>query len=184
MAILFASLCMSNAFAQLTDKETSLLASKVKTNYTEYGIEGAKVYQTRRHWTLVSIITVANDMKSPQQSRMAQIKATRTAAEFLRGATNASITVYEAFSDEATSLTEQSNSSVLQENQTVGSSTSTGANEHSLRAEKENMSDKIVQSSLANIDNMQPLLKFDGGDGETVYAYYMVISKHTAKQKR
>ena len=184
ITFVLAFLCISGAFAQLTDAETKLLATKVGMNYEEFGIEGAKVYQTPKHWTLVSIVTVTSDMNASQLNRQAQMKATRAAAEFLKGATNKSISIYDAYSNGETSFTEQNNSSVLYDENIISSNTSTGANEQTAHTETETMTDKIVQSSLAKIDGMQPLLKFNGDDGEIIYAYYMVIRKHKAKQKR
>lgn len=182
--LILVSLSATQVFAQLTDAETEFLATKVRENYEEYGIDGAKVYQTPKHWTLVSVVTVTSDMKTSQQSRQAQVKATRTAAEFLKGAANRSISVYDAYSTDETSLTEQQSSGVQQKNQDISSGTSTNASEKTAKSEQETMSDKIVQTAKGKIDGMQPLLKFKGEDGEIVYAYYIVISKQKAKKKR
>ena len=179
-----AMLTTVSAQAQLTDKETTVLASRVRTQYEEFGIEGAKVFQTPKHWTLVSIVTVTSDLKTSQQNRQAQIKAARTAIEFLKGATNKSISIYDATSSDSNTLSERNQSGVNQRDQEISSSTSTNASEHSTNVEQEIMSDKIAQSAIENIDGLQPLLKFKGGDGEMVYAYFMVISKHKAKKKR
>lgn len=46
---------------------------------------------------------------------------------------------------------------------------------------KEELSDKIVQSSLAQVKAMQPLFKVQGDSGQTVFAYYLVISQTAAK---
>lgn len=173
-----------SAQAQLSIKETERLAATVRMQYEEWGIEGAKVYQTSSHWTLVSIVTVTSNQKTSQQNRLAQIKASRVAIEFLKGSTNRSISVYDAFSTEGNSLTGRNQTGVNQKNQEIASSTSTSANEQTTNVESETMSDKVVQSAIDNIDGLQPLLKFAGEDGEIVYAYYMVISKHKAKKKR
>lgn len=170
--------------AQLSDAEETKLAEKVKTNYEEFGIEGSKVYQTSKHWVLVTVVTVTSDMKISQQNRQAQMKASRAAVEYLKGAKNNSISVYDAYSEDKTSLTERNNSDVKQKDMTINSTTSTGANESSVKSEQETMSDKIVQSSIAKIDGLQTLLKMKGEEGETAYAYYMILSKHTAKKKK
>ncbi|MBP5643756.1 MAG: hypothetical protein J6X10_05965 [Bacteroidales bacterium] len=170
--------------AQLSDAETAHLAKRVRANYEEFGIDGAKIYQTRKHWVLVSVVTVTSDMRPAQLARLAQVKATRTAVEFLEGVTNTSITVYDASSNEGTSLTERnSGSDVNLKDQTISASTTISANEQSIYAEHETLSDKIAQSSIAHIDGLQTLLKITGTDGELVYAYYMVISKQKAKKK-
>lgn len=178
----FALLLCGQANAQLSDKELDFLAQKVKRNYAEYGIDGTQVYQTSRNRVLVSIALVSSDMKPAMQNRQAQVKATRSAVEFLNGAINQSINVYEAFSDERSSLSESEGSHVNQTGQSVNSGTAVNASESSLKSDRETMSDKVVQSSLAQIDGMQPLFKMNTDEG-IVYAYYIIISKKTAKKK-
>ncbi len=173
------------ATAQLSEKEKTSLAETVRKNYEQFGIDGSNVYQTSRHWTLVSVVTVSPNQKAGQQSRQAQVKASRAAIEYLKGAVNNSFSVYDSYSNDETSLTEGQGNSTTLNGQTVGSQTYSSANEQTLSSEKETLSDKIVQSSISEVDGMQPLLKFeDKEEGVNVFAYYIVISKHKAKKKR
>lgn len=55
------------------------------------------------------------------------------------------------------------------------------SSESSANKSKESLSDKIIQSSAAQVREMQPLCKMQGDDGQTAYAYYLVISKTAAK---
>ncbi len=53
--------------------------------------------------------------------------------------------------------------------------------ESSSKTGEETMSDKIVQSSMAQVKAMQPLGKIAENSNETVYAYYLVVSQTAAK---
>lgn len=46
---------------------------------------------------------------------------------------------------------------------------------------KESISDRIVQSSIAQVKAMEPLFRMEGMNGLIVYAYYLVISQTAAK---
>jgi len=173
------------AIAQLSEEEKLILAQKVRTNYELSGIDGTQIYQTPNHWTLVTLVSVSPDQKAAQQSRQAQVKATRAAVEFLKGTVNSSVTVYDAFSNDETSMTENQGTSTSMDNQTIGSKTTSSVNEQTVKSEKETMSDKIVQSAIDKIDGMQALIKFeDKEEGVNLFAYYIVITKHKAKKKR
>ena len=63
----------------------------------------------------------------------------------------------------------------------VNSTVSIFSSQSTNNSSKEELSDKIVQSSLAQVKNLQPLFKTQGNDGEIVYAYYLVISQTAAK---
>ncbi len=172
------------ANAQLSDKEIDILAQKVRMNYDLLGLsDGARVYQTPKHWALVSLVTVSSEFKPSQQNRQAQVEVTRTAIEFLKGASNKSISVYDASSTEGHVLVDEANSHVNQNGPYINSGVSTNLDEKTISTDSETISDKIVQSSLENMDRLQPLIKFKGEEG-IVYAYFMVIGKHTAKKKK
>jgi hypothetical protein len=53
--------------------------------------------------------------------------------------------------------------------------------ESSSNSSKVSLSEKIVQSSIAQVKSMQPLFKMDGSDGQNVFAYFLVISQTAAK---
>lgn len=48
-------------------------------------------------------------------------------------------------------------------------------------SKNESFSEKILQSTLGQVSEKQSLLKFTGDSGETVYAFYLVMSKTNAK---
>jgi len=53
--------------------------------------------------------------------------------------------------------------------------------ESSSNSSKVSLSEKIIQSSIAQVKSMQPLFKMDGSDGQNVFAYFLVISQTAAK---
>ena len=173
-----------NANAQLSDIEMESLKSKVRTDLEmdEIG-DGARVYQTSKHWVLVSFATVSSNFRPAQQNRQAQVVTSRNAIEFLEGAKNKSTSVYDAYTNESHALSEQQGTRVEQEIQEIASETSSNTREISQNVETETMSEKIVQESIKKIDGLQPLLKYKGEEG-TVIAYFMIISKKSAKKKR
>lgn len=63
----------------------------------------------------------------------------------------------------------------------VNSSVSILDTQSSDNRSKEELSEKIVQSSLAQVQAMQPLFKTQGNDGQSVFAYFLVISQTAAK---
>ena len=143
--------------AQLADEEKDFLANRVRDNYEVFGITGAQVYRTQKHWTLVCIVTSAKLNKAKFNERQAQMDASRLAQEFLSGATNQSTSIYDAYSKE-------------------------GGGEVD---EETTMSDKIIQSSRSDLSaiGLQPICRFKSEEGETIFAYYIVICKQKAKRK-
>lgn len=177
-------LMVVSANAQLSDKDMERLKNKVRTDLEmdEIG-DGARVYQVSKHWVLVSFATISSNFKPAQQNRQAQVIASRNAIEFLEGTKNKSTSVYDAYTNEGHSLSEQQGTHVNEQNQKIETGTFSNAKENTQSVEKETMSDKIVQESIKRIDGLQPLLKYKGEEGN-VFAYFMVLSKHTAKKKR
>lgn len=173
-----------NASAQLSDKEMESLKSKVRADLEmdEIG-DGARVYQTSKHWVLVSFATISSNFKPALQNRQAQVVASRNAIEFLEGARNRSTTVYDAYTSDVNAVSTRQGTRVEQDIQEIASETSSNVSENSQTVEKETMSEKIVQESIKRIDGLQPLLKYKGAEG-TVFAYFMIISKQSAKKKR
>ena len=141
--------CVS-AMAQLSPREKTNLINSVKNSYSLAQMDGASLYKTKSGYqVLVTVVSVSTGKSIEDQNLEAQAKATRLASEYLSGATNSSVTIY-------------------------NSESSSGSN-------KESLSEKVVQSSMAQIKAMQPLFKTDGSDGQNVFAYYLVISKTAAK---
>lgn len=146
---LFLMACIS-LMAQLSQKEKTDLINSVKSNYNLTQIDGASLYNTKSGYqVLVTVVSVSSIKNIEDQNREAQTKATRLASEYLGGATNSSVTIYDSESS--------SNSSI------------------------ESLSEKIVQSSIAQVKSMQPLFKMAGSDGQNVFAYFLVISQTAAK---
>ena len=142
-------LCVS-AMAQLSQKEKTDLINSVKSNYSLTQIDGASLYKTKSGYqVLVTVVSVSSAKGIEDQNREAQTKSTRLASEYLSGATNSSMTIYDS--------------------------------ESSSNSSKESLSEKIVQSSMAQVKSMQPLFKMDGSDGQNVFAYFLVISQTAAK---
>ena len=142
-------LCVS-AMAQLSQKEKTDLLNSVKSNYSLTQIDGASLYKTKSGYqVLVTVVSVSSAKSIEDQNREAQTKSTRLASEYLSGATNSSVTIYDS--------------------------------ESSSNSSKESLSEKIVQSSIAQVKSMQPLFKMDGSDGQNVFAYFLVISQTAAK---
>ena len=184
MTLALTLLMAVSANAQLSDKDMERLKDKVRTDLEMDEIsDGARVYQTSKYWVLVSFATVSSNFKPAQQNRQAQVMASRNAIEFLEGTKNKSTSVYDAYTNEGHSLSEQQGTHVNEQNQTIESGIFSNAKENTQSVEKETMSDKIVQESIKRIDGLQPLLKYKGEEGN-VFAYFMVLSKHTAKKKR
>ena len=141
--------CVS-AMAQLSQKEKTDLINSVKSNYSLTQIDGASLYKTKSGYqVLVTVVSVSSAKSIEDQNREGQTKATRLASEYLSGATNSSVTIYDS--------------------------------ESSSNSSKESLSEKIVQSSMAQVKSMQPLFKMDGSDGQNVFAYFLVISQTAAK---
>lgn len=184
MTLALTLLMAVSANAQLSDKDMERLKDKVRTDLEmdEIG-DGARVYQTSKHWVLVSFATVSSNFRPAQQNRQAQVIASRNAIEFLEGTKNKSTSVYDAYTNKGHSLLEQQGTHVNEQNETIESGTFSNVKEDTQSVEKETISDKIVQESIKRIDGLQPLLKYKGEEGN-VFAYFMVLSKHTAKKKR
>ncbi len=184
LLLVFICLCSIQTWAQLSDKEIETLTERVRDRYDMMGFgDGAQVYQTSNNRVLVCFATVDSDLKPSQRNRQATMRATRAAVEFLKGAKNKSISINDAYSEKSEIMTEAKGNSVNEGLTTIDSKTSTNMAEQSSSVEKETLSEKIVQKSMAKIDSMQPLMKFNGEDGETIYAFYLLLSKKTAKKK-
>ncbi len=184
LLFLFTLFCSIQSWAQLSDREIETLAERVRNNYEMMGVaDGVRVYQTSRHRVLVCLSTIDSDMKLSEKNRQAELKATRAAREFLKGAKNKSITIYNAYSEKVETLHDSKGNSVNEGLGTIDSNTNSSINELSTSVEKETMSDKIIQESGAKLDGIQILMKFTGEDGETIYAHYLLISKKSAKKK-
>lgn len=90
-------ICVSS-MAQLSQKEKTYLINTVKENYNLTEIDGSSLYKTKSGYrVLVTVVSLSSSLYGiEEQNREAQIRATRLASEFLNGATNQSITIYDS----------------------------------------------------------------------------------------
>ena len=64
-----------------------------------------------------------------------------------------------------------------------GQKTSIANKERQLSITKEEFSDKDIQKAKSKLGEIQSLMKFKGLEGETVYCYFLMLSKSKAKKK-
>lgn len=168
--LLLASL---SCFAQLSDKQQEQLTSSVKQKYWNSQMEGCYVCKVGKIRILVVNTIVQSQQNISQQNRVAQMKASRLASEFLNGASNKSVSVYDTgsstvstFVKDASSTNSYSNSEVL-----VDKKEKETAEEH------ETFDDKVIQSALhqASGKGLQKLVSFRGPDEEKVFTYYIIM---------
>lgn len=134
-----------SGMAQLSDNDKQKLAEDVKRNYEFAHIEGASIYKTHTGYQVLVVVASS----TAGQSDAAYEKARTMAAEFLVGAVNHSVTVYEA----------KATNNVV----------------------KEQLTDKIIQTSLAQVKAIEPLVEVARENGNVIRAYYLVISKTASK---
>ena len=134
-----------SGMAQLSDNDKQKLTEDVKRNYEFAHIEGASIYKTHTGYQVLVVVASS----TAGQSEAAYEKARTMAAEFLVGAVNHSVTVYEA----------------------------TATN----NVVKEQLTDKIIQTSLAQVKAIEPLVEVARENGNVIRAYYLVISKTASK---
>ena len=86
--------CVS-AMAQLSPREKTNLINSVKNSYSLAQMDGASLYKTKSGYqVLVTVVSVSPGKSVEDQNLEAQAKATRLASEYLSGATNSSVTIY------------------------------------------------------------------------------------------
>ena len=172
-------LCMSAigvamAAKPYSEKEKIKLADIARQRYNETRMDGASIYRYKGRNVLIVITEVK---KSPNSQRVGQVKASRLAGEFLQGATNKSLTVYEvsegnsySFQDEGTEKSSTSgNLSGESITQTTGDFTTTETHE--------TFSDKIIQSSITQVGHIEPLCTINATGGYITFAYFMILNK-------
>lgn len=171
------------SYAQLSDTERQSLSYCVHTDYGFFGVEGTRVYNTGKNWVLVAIEAMQSQMNATAQGRAASMKATRDMAEFLKGASTKATSIYETRSEEMTSFDKKSKDNASAEGNYIESDITKAVNEAERSFSSEILDEKTIQKVSARVDGMQSLQKFIGPNGETVYVYYLVISKAKAKKK-
>ena len=180
----FAMFAVSNAtYAQLSDEERYELMSKVKAEYEMSNIDGTKILNVKNKYVLVDLEIMQSTMKEAYQARAAKIKATRTMGEFLNGAKNKSESAYETRNKEGEIFDKKQTDNQSMKGAFVESETSSSIKEGNISSSIEEFSDKDIQKAKSKLGEIQSLMKFKGPEGETVYCYFLMLSKSKAKKK-
>ena len=180
----FAMFAISTAtYAQLSDEERYELMSKVKAEYEMSNIDGTKILNVKNKYVLVDLEILQSTMKEAYQARAAKIKATRTMGEFLNGAKNESESAYETRNKEGEIFDKKQTDNQSMKGAFVESETSSSIKEGNISSSIEEFSDKDIQKAKSKLGEIQSLMKFKGPEGETVYCYFLMLSKSKAKKK-
>ena len=180
----FAMFAISTAtYAQLSDEERYELMSKVKAEYEMSNIDGTKILNVKNKYVLVDLEIMQSTMKEAYQARAAKIKATRTMGEFLNGAKNESESAYETRNKEGEIFDKKQTDNQSMKGAFVESETSSSIKEGNISSSIEEFSDKDIQKAKSKLGEIQSLMKFKGPEGETVYCYFLMLSKSKAKKK-
>lgn len=180
----FAMFAISTAtYAQLSDEERYELMRKVKAEYEMSNIDGTKILNVKNKYVLVDLEIMQSTMKEAYQARAAKIKATRTMGEFLKGAKNKSKSEYGNYSEESELIDDNYSDSGNMNGTMFDQKTSIANKERQLSITKEEFSDKDIQKAKSKLGEIQSLMKFKGLEGETVYCYFLMLSKSKAKKK-
>ena len=180
----FAMFAISTAtYAQLSDEERYELMSKVRAEYEMSNIDGTKILNVKNKYVLVDLEIMQSTMKEAYQARAAKIKATRTMGEFLNGAKNESESAYETRNKEGEIFDKKQTDNQSMKGVFVESETSSSIKEGNISFSIEEFSDKDIQKAKSKLGEIQSLMKFKGPEGETVYCYFLMLSKSKAKKK-
>ena len=180
----FAMFAISTAtYAQLSDEERYELMSKVKAEYEMSNIDGTKILKVKNKYVLVDLEIMQSTMKEAYQARAAKIKATRTMGEFLNGAKNESESAYETRNKEGEIFDKKQTDNQSMKGAFVESETSSSIKDGNISSSIEEFSDKDIQKAKSKLGEIQSLMKFKGPEGETVYCYFLMLSKSKAKKK-
>lgn len=167
----------TNSFSQvISEKNKIKFRNKVVSEYVENGVTGCNVYKTSNGIVLVSVIKIANNRNPEYIDRIANMKASRSVVEFLRGARNQSYSVYNVEDSESSLYTEDSNGDNNIDNSDIGSSTSTNMNENSHNSDSYTFTDEIIQSSIGEVRNLSMLKKITERN-TNVYFYYIKLKR-------
>ena len=184
LLVAFAMFAISTAtYAQLSDEERYELMSKVKAEYEMSNIDGTKILKVKNKYVLVDLEIMQSTMKEAYQARAAKIKATRTMGEFLNGAKNESESAYETRNKEGEIFDKKQTDNQSMKGAFVESETSSSIKEGNISSSIEEFSDKDIQKAKSKLGEIQSLMKFKGPEGETVYCYFLMLSKSKAKKK-
>ena len=172
-----------SSFAQLSTKHKEQLVERVKADVINQGMTSTQVYKVKRQYVLVATEIASSKMNGSAQTRIAEMQARRSMGEFLKGASNRAVSVYETKQEEIEDYASDKRSHQAMEKQSVSSDVASKVDESASSRSSETFSEKDILESMSNIGNMQHLARFTNADGETVYAYFLLLSKSKAKRK-
>lgn len=152
----------------LDPKDKAKLTEMVKTQYQASGMEGSTVYKFKGRMILVTIVGVK---QSPNAQRVAQVKASRSAGEYLQSSTNKSVSVYEVVDKESYAMTDNSG---IASNAATSEITQSTSDNTAVETE-EIFTDKMVQSSMSMVNHIEPLSKIGLEGNQVIFAYYMIV---------
>ena len=180
----FVMFAISNdTYAQLSDNEMLELMSRAKSHYELSGIPGPKIFKLNSNYILIDYEIMRSSMNQSSQARAAMLRATRSIGEYLNSAKNKSMTVYDTGAEETELFDKKQSDSGNMNGDEIGSETSSAVKEHQFSSTTEKFSDKVIQEAKSKIDGIQSLMKFKGPEEETVYCYFLMLSKAKAKKK-
>lgn len=172
--IIFILSCVLSVNAQLKDNVKAKLSTKVIAEYMETHIDGCSMYKTSKGYVLVSTVSVKKRVSNEVTQRIAQIKATRQATEFLSGACNKSVTAFSLKDYDTHTFDEDQSDDNDLINVNIDASTTSFTSENTNQMEEFSFNDKIVQTSIGEIYRMQCLTSMTY-DQTIVYSYFMII---------
>ena len=156
----------AQASKPLSEKDRAKLAEIARLRYEASGMDGTSLYRFNGRDILIVITEVK---KGANAQRVGQVKASRSAGEYLQSATNHSVTVCEVSEGNSYSLKDKSTVS--------GSSISQNTSDYSFNETEESVSDKIVQSSITRVGHIEPLCNISQVGNNIVLAYFMILEK-------
>lgn len=158
----------------LSEKDRLKLSEIARTHYNMTMMDGASMLKFKSRNILLVIVDVKN---SANAQRVGQVKASRTAGEFLQAATNKSITVFEVSDGSSYSMQDEGSEKSSTSGNKVGGKISQATEDFSTSATEERFSDKIIQSSITRVGHIEPLCRI-GSDGNNItFAYFLIIEK-------
>lgn len=167
----------TNSFSQvISEKNKDKLRNKVVTEYVDNGVTGCNIYKTSNGNVLVTVIKIANNRNPEYIDRIANMKASRSVVEFLKGAMNRSYSVCNVEDSESNLYTENSGGNNDLDNSDISASTSTNMNENSHNSDSYTFTDEIIQSSIGEVRNLSMLKKITERN-TNVYIYYIKLKK-------
>lgn len=176
LAVILCLTCGSAVFAEkpLSEKVRLQLSDIAKRHYEATMMEGASVFRFKGRDILVVIVEVK---KSPNAQRVGQVKASRSAGEFLQSATNKSITVYEVSDGSSYSMEDRATERGSSSGTVVSDNILQGTSDITTLETEEHFSDKIVQSSMTRVGHIEPLCRLSADRTTLTFAYFLILEK-------